>query len=188
MKYGAKKPRWGKIASEPATSRPTYEAAKVLGALIKVTETPSMNEAKGYGDNALKVFVSEFKECVLATEVTELPAEQMAAMTGATLAESGDLSFGAEDAPPYGGYAFYINKMLDNGDKVYQGVFYPKVKAVVQGDEYSTKGDSITLTSSKLQMMASACNSGDWKVLSKDFPTEAEADAWCDQQFTGASA
>lgn len=184
MKYGAKKPRWGKITAEPAGARPTYEAAQVLGALIKVTESPTFNEAKGYGDNMLKVYVNEFKECGLATEVTELPAEQLAAIVGATVAESGDLSFGAEDAPPYGGYAFYINKMLDDGSKVYQGVYYPKTKAVVQGDEYSTKGDSITLASSKLQMMASACNSGEWKVMSKDFTTEAEADAWCDAQFT----
>ena len=113
-----------------------------------------------------------------------MTAEQLAAIVGATVAESGDLSFGAEDAPPYGGYAFYINKMLDNGNKVYQGVYYPKTKAVIQGDEYSTKGDSITLASSKLQMMASACNSGEWKVMSKDFTSEAEADAWCDAQFT----
>lgn len=188
MKYGAKGPRWGKIQSEPAGARPTYEAPQKIGSLMKVTESLSMNEAKGYGDNVLKVYVNEFKECGLATEVTELPAAQLADMVGATLAESGDLSFATEDAPSYGGYAFYINKAKDNGSKVFQGVFYPKTKAVIQGDEYSTKGDSITLASDKLQMMASACNSGEWKVMSQEFTTEAEADAWCDAQFTGASA
>ena len=83
----------------------------------------------------------------------------------------------------YGGLAFYINKMLEGNVKVYQGIYYPKVKASVQGEEYSTKGESITLANSKIRFLASACNSGDWKILSKDFETETEAASWVDEKI-----
>lgn len=183
MKYGAKMLQWAPFAEsnpEPADALPNYGSAVNLGALNRVSDSPAYNEAKGYGDNALKVHVNEFKECPVDVEVTELSNENAAAVFGALLAsgEAGDLHFGSEDNAPYGGLAFYISKMLDGGKKVYQGIFYPKLKAAMQGEEYATKGDSITLTTSKIHFLAAAANSGDWKILSKDFTTESEAAAW----------
>ena len=188
MKYGAKKLQWAPFATsdpEPAGALPKYGTPMNLGALNKVTDSPTYNEAKGYGDNALKVYVTEFKECGIDVEVNELANAAASAISGATLeAEDGqDLHFGAEDNPPYGGLAFYINKMLEGNVKVYQGIYYPKVKASVQGEEYSTKGESITLANSKIRFLASACNSGDWKILSKDFETETEAASWVDEKI-----
>lgn len=183
MKYGAKMLQWALFAAEnaePAGALPNYGAPVNLGALSKVTDSPSFNEAKGYGDNALKVHVNEFKECTVDVEITDLSNANAAAVFGATIDTEGegDLHFGAEDNAPYGGLGFYINKMLDGNKKVYQGIFFPKVKAAMQGEEYSTKGETITLTNSKIHFVAAACNSGDWKILSKDFTTEAEAAAW----------
>lgn len=183
MKYGAKMLQWALFAAEnaePVGAVPIYGSPVNLGALNKVTDSPSFNEAKGYGDNALKVHVNEFKECTVDVEITDLSNTNAAAVFGATIdtAGEGDLHFGAEDNAPYGGLGFYINKMLDGNKKVYQGIFFPKVKAAMQGEEYTTKGDTITLTNSKIHFVAAACNSGDWKILSKDFTTEAEAAAW----------
>ena len=59
---------------------------------------------------------------------------------------------------------------------------YPKVKAVMQGEAYTTKGESITLANHKLKFTAAACSNGDWKILSDDFNTEQEAIAWVNEK------
>ena len=86
MDYGAKYIRWAPFAAEnpePAGKLPSYGAAVSLGALNKVSDTPSFNEAKGYGDNVLKVHAVRFKEAVIAVEVTEVPRDAMSAVSGA---------------------------------------------------------------------------------------------------------
>lgn len=193
MKYGAKMLQWAPFAEsdpEPAGSLPKYGTPMNLGALNKVTDSPTFNEAKGYGDNALKVHVVEFKEASIDVEVNEVANTVASAIFGATLEEEEgqDLHFGAEDTPPYGGLAFYINKMLEGNVKVYQGIYYPKVKASMQGEEYSTKGESITLANSKIRLLASACNSGDWQIKSQNFTTETEAVSWVNEKIKTASA
>ena len=189
MRYGAKMLQWAPITEEAADALPSYGTPVNLGALNKVTDSPVFNEAKGHGDNALTVHVNEFKECGIDAEVNELSNENAAAVFGAALdAEGeGDLAFGVEDNAPYGGLAFFINKMLKGNKKVYQGIFYPKVKAAMQGEEYSTKGDSIVLANDKIHFLAAAPNAGKWKYKSKDFDTEAEAIAWVNGKVKAAA-
>ena len=88
----------------------------------------------------------------------------------------------------YGGLTFYINKMLDDGSKVFQGIYYPKVKAAMQGETYTTKGESITLVTDKLKFAGSIAKNGDWKIMSDDFPTEEKAVQWCDAKLGPAAA
>lgn len=192
MDYGAKMLQWAPFAAENAETAgklPTYGPAVNLGSLNKVSDTPAFNEAKGYGDNVLKVYVNKFKETVIAVEVTEVPRDQMAAISGCEI-EEGDhknMRFQTTDAPPYGGMGFFVNKILDDGRDVFMGVFYPKVKAMLQGTEYNTNGDSITLATSKLQFTGSSCNSNDWRIYSDYFEKEADAVAWLNGMFTGES-
>lgn len=192
MDYGAKYIRWAPFAEtnpEPDGQLPDYGEAVSLGSLNKVAETPSFNEAKGYGDNSLKVYVNKFKEATLAVEVTEIPGDAMSAVSGSEI-ESGEkknMWFGDNDKPPYGGLGFYVNMLLDDGRDVCRGLFYPKVKAMLQGGEYNTNGDNITLSTGKLQFTASSCKLGKWRCYSVDFETEAEAQAWVDGMFTGES-
>lgn len=192
MDYGAKYIRWAPFAAEnpePAGKLPSYGTAVSLGALNKVSDTPSFNEAKGYGDNVLKVHAVRFKEAVIAVEVTEVPRDAMSAVSGAEVetGEHKNMWFGDSDKPPYGGLGFYVNVLLDDGSDVCRGVFFPKVKAMLQGTEYNTNGESITLAAGKLQFTASSCAAGKWRCYSEDFETEAEAEAWVDGMFTGAS-
>lgn len=192
MEYGAKYIRWAPFAEtdpEPAGKLPAYGTAVSLGSLNKVTENPSFNEAKGYGDNSLKVYVNKFKEASVGVEVTEVPRLSMSAVSGAEI-ETGDhknMWFGDNDKPPYGGLGFYINMILDDTRDVCRGIFYPKVKAMLQGAEYNTNGENITLTTGKLQFTASSCKIGKWRCYSVDFDTEEEAAAWVDGMFTGES-
>lgn len=187
-KYGAKYLRWAPFAeTNPDASSeafPKYGDPISLGALVRVSDTPTFNEAKSYGDNALKEHVIEFKECGVAVEVTDLSNEVASAVLGASFDSEStkELTFGAEDNAPYGGLGFYINKMVD-GVKSYHGIYYPKLKAAMQGTEYATKGDSITLTGGSLQFTAAAPANGKWKVESDDFATEDEAKAWVDEKI-----
>ena len=148
-KYGAKYLQWAPFAAENPdaleTAFPKYGDPISLGALVSVTDTPTFNEAKMYGDNALKEHVNEFKECGVAVELTDLANSVASAVLGATISEEteNDLEFSAEDNAPYGGLAFYINKMVD-GVKSYHGIYYPKLIASMQGTAYTSKGDSIT--------------------------------------------
>ncbi len=191
-KYGAKYLRWAPFAeTEPdadAASFPKYGDPISMGSLVKVTDSPSFNEAKAFGDNALEEHVNEFKECGVAVEVTELANSVASAVLGAKIESEGgkDLVFSTEDNAPYGGLAFYINKMV-KGVKSYHGIYYPKAKAAMQGTEYATKGDSITLTGGALNFTAAAPANGKWKVESDDFPTEKEAKDWVDKKIAKAS-
>lgn len=192
MRYGARYLQWAPFASanpEPEDALPNYGTPVNLGALNKVTDSPTYNEAKGYGDDALKVYVNEFKEAAVDIEVTELANAVASAVLGASLSgdEAPDLEFGADDNAPYGGLGFFISKMLDGNKKAYQGIFYPKLKASMQGEEYSTKGETITLANSKLKLLAAACNNGKWKIKSDDFDTAAKAKAWVDAKVAAAA-
>jgi hypothetical protein len=182
-KYGAKYLRFAPFATsnpEPAGTLPNYGAASGMGGLVKVTDAPAFNEGKAYGDNELKEYVNEFKECVIDVEVTELSNTVAASMLGATNT-GGELKFSGSDSAPYCGFGFVACKQVEN-IKRYQGVFYPKTKAMIQGDEFSTKGDGITLTGGKLKMTAATCNTGDWKIVSDDLESEALAKSWVDSK------
>ena len=189
MKYGAKMLMWAPFAkenAEPEAARPNYGEARNLGELNRVSDSPSFNEAKAYGDNGLARYVNEFKEVGVDVTILDMTHADASAVLGATLAEGegASLSFGAEDNAPYGGLAFYVNEMLKGNAKKYKGIFYPKVKASMQGEEYTTKGDSITLTGKTLRLVGTACESGEWKVESPYFSTEAEAKEWVNGVFT----
>lgn len=190
-KYGGKYLRFAPFAAtnpEPDGALPNYGVPIGVGELVKVTDAPAFNEGKIYGDNALAEYVNEFKECAIDVEVTELSNETAAAMLGATVdSESKDLWFSGGDNAPYGGFGFYICKMIGNVKK-YQGVYYPKCKAAMQGDEYTTKGDGITLTGGKMKMTASVAKNGQWKVLSDDLSDEAAAKTWVDGKVKAADA
>lgn len=190
-KYGAKYLRFAPFAEtdpEPDAALPNYGAPISMGELVKVTDNPTYNEGKIYGDNALAEYVNEFKECAIDVEITELSNATAAATLGATIdSASKDLQFSEGDNAPFGGFGFYICKMIDNVKK-YQGIYYPKVKAAMQGDEYSTKGDGVTLTGGKLKMTAAVAKNGQWKILSDDLEDETEAKTWVDGKIKVASA
>lgn len=192
MDYGAKYIRWAPFAEEnpePDGKLPSYGPAVTLGPLNKLSDAPAFNEAKGYGDNALQVYVNKFKETVLAIETTEVPRESMSAVSGTIIEEGAhkNMRFRNADKAPYGGLGFYVNLLLSGNRDVCKGVFYPKVKAMLQRTEYNTSGENITLSTSKLQFTGAAAKTGDWRIESEFFETEEEAQAWVDGMFTGAS-
>mgnify|MGYP000246956793 CR=1 FL=1 len=191
MEYGAKHIRWAPIAAEPAKVLPTYGPAVTLGELNQVADNPSYVEAKAAGDNnATARHVKKFQQATVDVTVLDILNEVATNIFGAKIDETPakDLHFNISDKPPYGGAAFYTENLMAGNQVKYQGIFYPKMKAAMQGKTYDTTGDSITLANSKVQFTAIACNNGDWKVESPFFDTEAEAETWVDTKLPTAGS
>ena len=184
-KYGAKYLKFAPFSgAEPDAALPTYGASASLGELVKVSDSPTYITAKLFGDNKLVEDVTEFSEAGIDVEVCEITNSVSATIYGASNVT--DLEHGGEDTAPFGGAAFYVNKMVNNVKK-YQGVFYPKCKATVQGEEFATKGNNITLASGKMKFTAYTPNYGKWKIKSEDFTTEAQAKAWVDAKISATT-
>ena len=183
MEYGAKNIRIGKITAEQANAMPTYDKAMLLGELNQLADNPSFAEAKAAGDNnALARYIKQFTQATVDVTVLDMTNEVASMVLGATI-ESGStqkgLSFSGNDVAPYVGLGFYTTNLLAENVVRYKAIFYPRCKASMQGKTYDTKGDSITLSNSKLQFTASVCNKGArWKMESEFLETEAAAEAW----------
>lgn len=190
--YGAKKLQFAPFkadTAEPTAALPLYGTPVNLGELSKVADAPTYNKAAIYGDNKKVDEVNEFKEASVDAEVCELSNENAAVIFGSTIltGENEDLEYGGSDVAPFGGIAFYVNKKI-NGVPKFQGIYYPKVMAEVQGEEFTTKGENITLTGGKIKFSAFEPNYGKWKIKSKLFDTETEAETWVDEKVKAAAA
>lgn len=187
MIYGAKNIKWAQISGEPAKSLPTYDKKITLGELNQVSDAPAFNEVRASGDDATKRYAAFFKEVPIDVTVLDMTNENASAVTGATIdgGEQKDLRFKDTDVAPYGGLAFHISELMDDNVIKHKGIFYPKAKAVMQGQTYDTKGETVVLHGKKLRFLGLAAKSGDWKIESSYFETEDEADAWVDGKLAG---
>jgi len=185
MDYGAAYVMWAPFIegdAEPETGYPKYQTPMSLGPLMEINDNPTFAEAKGYGDNNTQEHAIEFVECAVDLQVTELPEAAGRAILGCaagTGTSNTGMKHNIEDNPPYGGLAFYTNKLV-NGVKGYKGYFYPKLKAKMGANSFKTKEGTISLTGRKLSLLATAPKSGDWLEESPIFATVAEAKAWVD--------
>lgn len=187
--YGAKYIKFAPLKTEPEDAIPTYENAVQIAELQKLTDNPTYSEGKQYGDDRLVEYVSEFNEADVDVEVTDLDNKMQSTIFGATLSGSDnteELAFGGSDIAPYGGLGAVICRMRNNV-RTYQGILYTKVKASMQGEEFTTKGDNITLAGGKLKFKATEPKYGKWKIKSAMFPTLEAAKSWVDGKLPDAA-
>lgn len=187
--YGAKYIKFAPLKTEPEDAIPTYENAVQIAELQKLTDNPTYSEGKQYGDDRLVEYVSEFNEADVDVEVTDLDNKMQSTIFGATLSGSDnteELAFGGSDIAPYGGLGAVICRMRNNV-RTYQGILYTKVKATMQGEEFTTKGDNITLAGGKLKFKATEPKYGKWKIKSAMFPTLEAAKSWVDGKLPDAA-
>lgn len=187
--YGAKYIKFAPMKNEPEDAIPTYENAVQIAELQKLTDNPTYSEGKQYGDDRLVEYVSEFNEADVDVEVTDLDNQMQSTIFGATLSGSDnteELAFGGSDIAPYGGLGAVICRMRNNV-RTYQGILYTKVKASMQGEEFTTKGDNITLAGGKLKFKATEPKYGKWKIKSAMFPTLEAAKSWVDGKLPDAA-
>lgn len=191
--YGAKMLQWAPFAAtnpEPADSLPNYGTPMNLGALQSVAETLNFSEGEARGDDVRKIYIKEFVDGSLAVGVLELANATASAITGATIdstQNAKDIHFSANDNAPYGCLGFYIACMKDDGTKYYKGIFYPKVKASMDGRTYNTKQKTIVLDSPKLTFAVDACANGEYRIESDELTTEAAAKTWVNGKVKAAT-
>ena len=87
---------------------------------------------------------------------------------------------------PYGCLGFYTTNIKADGSKYYKGIFYPKVKASMDGRTYNTKQKTIVLDSPKLTLSVDACNTGDYRIESDELTTETAAKTWVNGKVKAA--
>ena len=98
-----------------------------------------------------------------------------------------DIHFSSNDTAPYGCLGFYTTNIKADGSKYYKGLFYPKVKASLDGRTYNTKQKTIVLDSPKLTFSVDACNTGDYRIESDELTTESAAKAWVNGKVKATS-
>lgn len=180
--FGAKRPIFNPIDTQPEGERPTYKEEKPLeiGKLIKAERTVTMASGKLYANDELAESVDEFVSGNIAMETDDMVDEVATVMYGATVSNK-EVSYKAGDTAPEGGLAYY-KVLMRSGKKVYKGYFYPRVKAVLGNDTAQTKGDSITFGTSATNFTVFRCNSDEW-VVTEEFETEAACVEWCDEKL-----
>lgn len=186
--YGAFYLQWAPITEEPADALPKYGEPLNLGELNKVTDAPTYSSVTADGDNRVVDSLDEFTGGTVDAAVPELENAVAAKLFGAAdTDEEGGLVLGTDDAAPYGGLAFCLNK-VKGSRKFFQCVFYPKLKAVPQGNEYATKAKSgLVLTGGKVHFNWESPKFGKYFYQSPAFDTEAEARAWVDGKIKKSS-
>lgn len=166
------------------TALPTYGTAVNIGALNRISDTINRVEASGYGDNSRKVHVDEFSNYALDVEITHIPRAVFATINGLNVDNSSkDLTFKDNSVSPNGGLTCVRGGRTDDNVDYYIGVFYPKLKAAMQGKDISTKGENFTLVTEKLHFSGMACKNHVWCIESDEFATEAEAVTWCNTKL-----
>ena len=181
--FGCCYPKWAPFTgAEPENALPKYGTAVNLGKLASANLT--VNNATGdfHGDNKVAERVTEFTSGELAIETDDVLPKDKAAVYGATYDEEKGIAYKDNDAPPWGGIAYYKTLQVD-GAVVYECCFYPKAKAQLGNDSVSTKGSSITFAGTTTTFSLYSPNTREWQFTHR-CTTEAEAKAWCDSRFT----
>lgn len=187
--FGAKRPRWAPVKNEPENALPEYLYEKVvtLGKLVRADLTVTNASGELYADDALAEKVDMFASGSLALDTDDMIAEVYVPVFGATKDEGGDTGAVTDkdsDVAPIGGIVYY-KVLIRNGIRIYQGVFLPRVKAILGNDTAATKGNSITFGTTSTTFTVFRCNSGAWRVR-KEFTgenAEAEVIKWCEKKL-----
>lgn len=174
----AKKPTFAPFTgAQPAAALPKYGTSIVMGKLVKADVTVTNTKGELYADDALSETVEEFSSAAIAMETDDMKDDVAVAVYGATLdSESEELTFNGNDAIPYGGLTYY-KTLRRNGEAVFKGYYYPKVKAAIGNDSAATKGSSITFGTTPISFTVFQCETGAWRVT-KEFDTEAACVTW----------
>lgn len=187
MRYGAKHAMWAPfLGDEPETGMPKYGPAVSLGGVNESNDTLNFAEASAYADNAQKIKIKEFANGTIASKMLHLLFSIGSQILGTDADDAEGRSYGEDDSAPYGGYGFFCSRMDANKKRYHEVVFYPKVQGSVEGSNYKTKEDQITLEYDSLAFDILCPNCGKYKI-EKRFTTEAAAIAYLEGLFEGTS-
>lgn len=187
MRYGAKHAMWAPfLGDEPETGMPKYGPAVDLGGINESNDTINFAEASAYADNALKLKIKEFSNGTIAAKMLHLLFSVGSSILGTDADDTEGRSYGENDNAPFGAYGFFCSRMDANKKRYHEVVFYPKVQGSIEGSNYKTKEDQITLEYDSLAFDILCPNCGKYKI-EKRFTTEAAAINYLLGLFKGTS-
>lgn len=179
-KIGCNHPCFAPIATQPASSLPTYSSGVVIGKLVEANLSVTLMSGKLFADDGVAESVDEFSSGSLAMAFDDMSDAVTRTLFDKSL--SGDDTVdNVDDTPPYGGLAYY-KSLRKNGVNYWKGYFYPKARATLGNDNVSTKTQSVNFQNEGVTFAIERCNSKDWRIVSQDFTTEAAAIAWVESK------
>lgn len=177
-KMGATEPYFALITQENKGNFPTYDEPEEFSELVSVTEALEFAEGNFFSNNRRSENARVFKSGTLTYANKGLSPYVISKIYGSKLSEEGQLTYGANDKAPRIGFGFY-REMEDNGVPYFEGVYYPAVKASIEGETDNTRGDNITYAGDTTTMAIFALDDADasWKIT-EIFASAEEAKAW----------
>lgn len=128
------------IITTGADGAETYGTPKPILGIRSATVSPETNTESLYADDQLAEVATSLGGIELELEIKDIPAEDYAALTGATIDANGVVIDKSTDIPPFVAVGFRSKK--SNG--AYKYVWLYKGKFGIPEDEFETKEDSVS--------------------------------------------
>ena len=184
---GMRRSYFGKIATEPVGTHPTYSAPISMGEGVKCELSVTTASASIYGDDVDLLDIEEFVSAQADVETACDDLDVNAELFGHTIASDEEEST-VDDASAIGAYAYIQHLIKKDKSHVYRGVFFYKASAMPSSEKQNdgTKTDSLDPKMNPVSFKILPDNAGAWRAR-KEFTTEASAVAWIESKF-GVSA
>lgn len=171
--------------TEAEDGTPSYGAVYTPAKAVSCSVSMSNNSAMLYADDSLAESDTSFNSASVSMELDKEDPQTMANLLGHSYDKSTNaLVRNTNDSAPYVGLGRIVTKMV-NGVYKYTVEFLYKVKFSEPNQEDTTKGESVSFSTIKIEGSASALQNGDWSK-SETFDTKSDAVAAL-LKFFGAS-
>lgn len=172
--YGLRYPYVGKYDAD----NETYTTPTLSARAIAFTVTPNYAEGSlAADDDANSEYDKEFSDADVNLGTDTIPDVWRADMFGNDVdSQSGEVASNKDDNANYVGVGVIAPEKI-RGVKSWVAVFLPLVKFTEPGDDFETKGSSITYKTPSIAGKAKCDESGNWRYR-KRFTSEAEAKAY----------
>ena len=172
--------------TEAEDGTPSYGTVYTPAKAVSCSVSMSNNSAMLYADDSLAESDTSFNSASVSMELDKEDPQTMANLLGHSYDKSTNaLVRNTNDSAPYVGLGRIVTKMV-NGVYKYTVEFLYKVKFSEPNQEDTTKGESVSFSTIKIEGSASALQNGDWSK-SETFDTKSDAVAALLKLF-GASA
>lgn len=160
----------------------TYSGGMKCGKLVSTNINPQYKDGSmAADDDSQSEYDKKLAYATVDIETDTLPIEAGKVMFGYKVGtgsgdEKDEVVFSDTDAPNYIGYGFIVGQTI-HGVRSYVAKILHKCLFTPGEESFTTSGDNIQFTGSKLSGRASRDKDGKWKT-EKQFSTQAEADAY----------
>jgi phi13 family phage major tail protein len=152
----------------------SYETPVIMGAAIGATVTLNVAEASLYGDDHMIEYASAIQNAGISLTVDDDDDTVFAELLGKTIdPQTNIVSSSINDAPPYVGFGYIVNK-VKNGVQKWRAQFFQKVQFKPFIPESATKGKSLEFKTVSVDGTSVPNSLGVWEAHI-DVATEAAA-------------